>query len=210
MLDDIIKSNSNLDLSSNNDQDHLNNIINDLKKIKDEGKVLFKQNNIEEAKNIFLKGYNLLQGELSKLYIDYSHEEKIKEIFGLYRKILSKIALCFYNQGKVEDAIIYDLKTIELEPKNGKSLIRLFNSYSKLNKCRQAVFYGELFLDLDDKILNKYASEKVKIHAEKVKLSKIQKKTYRENVIIFFGSVLIIILAILLFYKKNNNNISLA
>ncbi len=204
MLD--TKSKSDLDSSLKNELNYLINIINDLKKIKEEGNVLYKNNKLEEAKNIFLKGYNLFQQELNKIEKIYSNEDKINELYILYKKILSKIAKCFYKQEKYKNSIIYDLKIIELEPKNSKSLVRLFYSYSKLNKCQQAIYYGEIILGFNDDIKNKYVDISKNINEEKIKLSKIKRSTYIKNLFIFFGSVLIIFISILLFYIFKNCN----
>ena len=197
------KIGSNLDSSSKSKEEKVINILSELKKTKDEGNVLYENNNLEEAKNVFLKGYNLFHEEIS--VINNSHSEDImNEIYIEYKKILSKLAKCHYKQEKYEDSIIYDLKLIELEPKNCKSLARLFYSYSKLNKCQQAIFYGEIIMDLSDDGKNKFVDISKKVIEEKNKLSKIQEKTFLTHIFIVFGSVTAIILAIFLFYILRN------
>ena len=197
------KIGSNLDSSSKSKEEKVINILSELKKTKDEGNVLYENNNLEEAKNVFLKGYNLFHEEIS--VINNSHSEDImNEIYIEYKKILSKLAKCYYKQEKYEDSIIYDLKLIELEPKNCKSLARLFYSYSKLNKCQQAIFYGEIIMDLSDDGKNKFVDISKKVIEEKNKLSKIQEKTFLTHIFIVFGSVTAIILAIFLFYILRN------
>jgi tetratricopeptide (TPR) repeat protein len=198
------KIGSNLDSVTKSKQDNIINILSELKKIKDEGNVLYENNNLEEAKNVFLNGYNLFHKEIK--VIDNANLENImNEIFIEYKKILSKLAKCYYKQEKYEDSIIYDLKLIELEPKNCKSLVRLFYSYSKLNKCQQAIFYGEIIMDLSDDGKNKFMDISKKVIEEKNKLSKIQEKEFLKHIFIAFGSVTVIILAAFLFYILKNN-----
>ena len=198
------KIGSNLDSFTKSKQENIINILSELKKIKDEGNVLYENNKLEEAKNVFLKGYNLFQKEIS--VIDNANLENImNEIFIEHKKILSKLAKCDYKQEKYEDSIIYDLKLIELEPKNCKSLARLFYSYSKLNKCQQAIFYGEIIMDLSDDGKNKFVDISKKVIEEKNKLSKIQEKEFLKHIFIAFGSVTVIILAAFLFYILKNN-----
>ena len=198
------KIGSNLDSVTKSKQDNIINILSELKKIKDEGNVLYENNNLEEAKNVFLNGYNLFHKEIK--VIDNANLENImNEIFIEYKKILSKLAKCYYKQEKYEDSIIYDLKLIELEPKNCKSLARLFYSYSKLNKCQQAIFYGEIIMDLSDDGKNKFVDISKKVIEEKNKLSKIQEKEFLKHIFIAFGSVIVIILAVFLFYILKNN-----
>jgi tetratricopeptide (TPR) repeat protein len=195
---------SNLDSVTKSKQDNIINILSELKKIKDEGNVLYENNNLEEAKNVFLNGYNLFHKEIK--VIDNANLENImNEIFIEYKKILSKLAKCYYKQEKYEDSIIYDLKLIELEPKNCKSLVRLFYSYSKLNKCQQAIFYGEIIMDLSDDGKNKFMDISKKVIEEKNKLSKIQEKEFLKHIFIAFGSVTVVILAAFLFYILKNN-----
>jgi tetratricopeptide (TPR) repeat protein len=198
------KIGSNLDSVTKSKQDNIINILSELKKIKDEGNVLYENNNLEEAKNVFLNGYNLFHKEIK--VIDNANLENImNEIFIEYKKILSKLANCYYKQEKYEDSIIYDLKLIELEPKNCKSLARLFYSYSKLNKCQQAIFYGEIIMDLSDDGKNKFMDISKKVIEEKNKLSKIQEKEFLKHIFIAFGSVTVVILAAFLFYILKNN-----
>ena len=201
------KIGTNLDSFTKSKQDNIINILSELKKIKDEGNVLYENNNLEEAKNVFLNGYNLFHKEIN--VINNTHLESIiNEIFIEYKKILSKLAKCYYKQEKYEDSIIYDLKLIELEPKNCKSLARLFYSYSKLNKCQQAIFYGEIIMDLSDDGKNKFMDISKKVIEEKNKLSKIQEKEFLKHIFIAFGSVTVFILAAFLFYILKNNSMS--
>ena len=194
-------------LEKEHNKDYIINLINELKTIKIEADSLYQNNKIEESKNKFLEAYNLYEKESSKVINEYYEDNNINELNNIYKNILSNLALCYYNQNDYKDAIIYDLKFIALEPKNVDCIIRLFYSYSKLNKYLQAVFFGDVFLDLEYEIKNKVEDISPKIIEEKKKLKKFQENYVRKNLLKLFGSILIIILPIILFYlfKKNNN-----
>ena len=148
----------------------------DLTKSKDEGNSLYKEKKIEEAKHIFKEGYEKFERDYPKLNEDSMSNEENKEILLLGKKILSNLALCFYKQGKYSEAIEYDRKLLQSYPKFGKSIVRLFNCYSKLNKIQQAVYYGELFLELDQETRNKFKGTQDKVKKEQLKLKEIQKE----------------------------------
>ena len=194
-------------LEKEHNKDYIINLIIELKTIKNEADSLYQNNKIEESKNKFLEAYNLYEKESSKVINEYYEDNNINELNNIYKNILSNLALCYYNQNDYKDAIIYDLKFIALEPKNVDCIIRLFYSYSKLNKYLQAVFFGDVFLDLEYEIKNKVEDISPKIIEEKKKLKKFQENYVRKNLLKLFGSILIIILPIILFYlfKKNNN-----
>ena len=184
-----------------NKQDYLINLINELTVINNEASLLLQNNKIEESQNKFLEAYNLFQKESPKIYNEYYEDKNIDQLNYIYTSILSNLASSFYNQEKYNDAIIYDLKIIALEPKNVDCIIRLFNSYSKLNKCMQAVFYGDAFLELEKEIKNKVEDITPKIMEEKLKLKNIQDNLVRKNILKqLLSSLLIILLAIILFY----------
>lgn len=148
----------------------------DLTKSKDEGNALYKESKIEEAKDKFKEGYKKFERDYPKLNEDSMSNEENKEILLLGKKILSNLALCFYKQGKYSEAIEYDRKLLQSYPKFGKSIVRLFNCYSKLNKIQQAVYYGELFLELDQETRNKFKGTQDKVKKEQLKLKEIQKE----------------------------------
>lgn len=195
-LNNVIASNIHTSSSKEQINIDLDNLLNELSKLKNEATLLYKNNKIEEAINKYIEIYKILKKELPKIHIDYSYSYKYDEIMLLYRKILSKLALCYYIEGNYTEAIKYDLKVITLEPKNVKSIVRLFNSYSKNNKCLQAVYYGKLFKDLDIDLKNKFKGMDKIIEEEEIKLKKMQEC----NIIKYFISLLIFFLAILLYY----------
>ena len=189
-------------------KDNLINLIDELNKIKNEANISYKNKQVEEAKSKYLEAYNLFEKELSELNNEnYNNDKNINELNIIYKDILFNLALCYFSLNNYKDAIIYDLKFIALEPKNVDCIIRLFYSYSKLNKCMQAVFYGNAYLELEDDIKNKAEDISSKILEEKKKLKKFQENFVRKNLLKLFGSILIILLAIILFYifKKNND-----
>ena len=181
-------------------KDYLINLINEFKKLNNEANLLYKDNKIEESKNKFLEAYNLFEKESTKINNEYYEDKNINELNIIYKNILSNLALCYYSQKKYNDAIIYDLKLIALEPKNVDCIIRLFYSYSKLDKYSQAVFFGDVFLELEDEIKNKVEDISPKIMEEKTKLKKYQENYIRKNILRLFGSIIVILLSIILFY----------
>ena len=192
---------SNASSGENNNVD-FSNLISDLTKIKDEGNALYKQKKLDEAKQKFTEGVELFKKESPSVNKERGNNEQCKEVLILYKKILSNLALCYYKQNNFEKAIEYDLKNIEDNPKFGKSIVRLFNSYSKLNKIQQAVYYGDLFLELDHETRDKFKGTQQKVQNEKNRLKEIQKKE-KEKIKKDFAKygipALILLLAILMF-----------
>ena len=183
-------------------------LISDLTKIKDEGNALYKKKNLEEAEKKYEEGIILFAKESPLINKERGINEQCKEVLILYQKILSNMALSFYKRGNYEKAIEYDLKIIENFPKFGKSIVRLFNSYSKLGKNQQAVYYGDLFLELDQETRDKFKGTQDKVKDEKQRLKEIQ-KAERDKIKKEFAKysvpALILLLAILTFllFKKN-------
>ena len=183
-------------------------LMEELKDLNQEGNTLFKQSKLEEAKNIFLQGDEKFEKESKKLYKLYTNNDQVDQILSLYKYFLSKIAECHFKQKNYKKAIIYDLKLICLEPKNYEAIYRLFNSYSKIEKTQQAVYYGEIFLDFDENIKNKFKNAENEIEKEKLKLKHIQR--YRKNTFNYFLINIILILVasyimFLFFYRKKNS-----
>ena len=191
-------------------------LISELTKIKDEGNILYRKKKIDEAKDKFKEGVEKFETENSLINKDSVNNEKYKEVLLLYKKILSNLALCYYKQGKYKEAIDYDLKLIALYPKFGKSIVRLIKSYSKLNLTQQSVYYGDLFLDLEQETRDKFKDTQKVIQEEKKKLKNIQKEEKAKTkknlnyVKYLFLPILVLILAILIFvFLKNNKGSNL-
>ena len=189
---------------NNEDSDKIefSNLISELTKIKDEGNSLYKGKNLEEAKNKYNEGIEIFGKNKTLINKERGNNDQCKEVLLLYQKILSNYALCFYKQEDYKNAIKYDLELLEYNPKFGKSIVRLFNSYSKINKIQQAVFYGDLFLELDQEARNKFKGTQNKVIEEKKKLKKNQEeeeKKIKKEFIKYGVPVLILLLGILIF-----------
>ena len=201
-LNEVITSETNLS-ESNPRKTDFSNLISELTNIKNEGNSLYKLKKIEEATNKFKEGYEKYLNELSLINKERENNEQCKEVLILTKKILSNLALCYYKQEKYEEAIKYDLKILAEHPKFGKSIVRLFNSYSKVNKIQQAVFYGNLFLELDQETRDKFKGTQTKIQNEKEKfkiLEKKEKDKIQKEFAVLVIPCLILLLAILIFF----------
>ena len=148
--------------------DNTSDLLDELIEYKEQGNKLYKENKIEEAKLKFKEGYEKYERESPDLRKNFSNSPKFKEIEIESNKILSNLALCYYKQGKYTEAIEYDLKLFNKSPKFGKSIVRLFKSYSKLNKIQQAVYYGEVFLELDQETRNKFKGTQDKVKGQQL------------------------------------------
>ena len=203
ILPDKISPNSNSQPNKEKLESELSILINDLTKIKEEGNDLYKKNQKEEALKIFLKGYKLYHDKSKTIYNDYFFCSRFNELSIVIKKILSNIALCYYKQENYRQAIIYDLEIIALEPRYGRSIVRLLKSYSKINKIQQSVYYGNIFMNLDKDTRNKFKDMPQIIEQEKIKLKNIQeaeKNKANKDLILFFGSFLTIFMGVLIFY----------
>ena len=178
-------------------------LINELSQINQDGDSLLKELKFEEAKIKYLQGYNKVENETEKSDILYTINPQLEEILSKYKIFLSKIAECFYKQKDYKNTIVYDLKLISLEPKDPKSIIRLFYSYSKLEKYQQAAYYGELFTELDKNTQEKFEDVQKDIDNEKDKLNYIfNKNNNRINVILFNFILISIILSLTIVFFK--------
>ena len=172
------------------------NLLNELTSTVEQADLSYKNNNLEDAKNKFIDVYKKIESEFPHINAEYGYIEKYKKLFSLYQKALSNIALFNFMQKNYKEAIIYDLKLIIIAPKNDECIVRLFKSYSKINKISQAVFYGGLFMELDKEIKDKYTGLEKYIEEE---LKKIHQSQVSKNIIIF-SFLLMIPLSVLLFY----------
>ena len=190
---------NNNNTSSDNKKD-FSYLISELTKIKNEGNSLYKQKKLEEAKKTYENGLEKLKEELSLIHKEIGKNEQCKHALILYKKILSNIALCYYKQENYEKSIEYDLKIIQEDPKFGKSIVRLFISYSKINKITQAIFYGDLFLELDQATRDKFKDFEKKIQDEKQKIIQKKEKANIKKQFVKYGvPMLVLLLAILIF-----------
>ena len=196
-------------MEEKSDKTDFSNLISELTKIKDEGNSLYKEKKIEEAKNKFKEGNDKFEKESSLVNREKENNEQCKDVLLLLKKILSNLALCYYKQGKYKESIEYDLKIIANYPKFGKSIVRLFNAYLRLNNLQQAVYYGDLFLELDQETRDKFKGTQTKVQNEKIKLKKIQKEEkekIKKDFVKFTVPGLVLLLGILFFllFRKSN------
>ena len=196
-------------MEEKSDKIDFSNLISELTKIKDEGNSLYKEKKIEEAKNKFKEGNDKFEKESSLVNKEKENNEQCKDVLLLLKKILSNLALCYYKQGKYKESIEYDLKIIANYPKFGKSIVRLFNAYLRLNNLQQAVYYGDLFLELDQETRDKFKGTQTKVQNEKIKLKKIQKEEkekIKKDFVKFTVPGLVLLLGILFFllFRKSN------
>lgn len=201
-----MKENNNIEIQK--EAPNCSELIKELTKYKEEGCALYKEKKIEEAKAKFKEGFDKFEKESAKISKESSNNEEYKEIIILGKKLLSNLALCYYKQGKYAEAIDYDIKLLTIHPKFGKSIVRLFNSYSRLNKIQQAVYYGEIFLEWDQETRDKFKGTQDKVKREQLKLKNIQ-KAEKDKIKKDFGKyvlpIVILCLAVLgfmLFRKK--------
>ena len=214
---DKSKSNENISTSSESSDKGLSSLkvlpnvdfaglIDELTELNSEGNTLMKQSKLEEAKEKFFKGNEKFEKVADKVYNLFTNNDKTDQILALYKTLLSRIAQCFFEQKKYKDSIEFDLKLICLEPKSAEAIYRLFNSYSKINKCQQAVYYGDLFLELDEKQQKSFKNAKNEIEKEKRRLVNIQRRKDWTNIIMFnFILIFVVFLMIKLFFVKNKN-----
>ena len=183
-------------------------LMTDLNMLNSEGNSLMKQSKLEEAKTKFIQGHEKFELAADKIYSLYTNNEKVDQILALYKILLSKIAECFYEQKKYKEAIEFDLKLICLEPKNSEAIYRLFNSYSKIEKSQQAVYYGDVYLELEANNKNKFENAKEEIEKEKKKLILIQNSRKNRIKIILFNFILMMVIVSImkLFFNMNKNN----
>ena len=201
-----MKENNNIEIQK--EAPNCAELIKELTKYKEEGCALYKEKKIEEAKAKFKEGFDKFEKESAKISKESSNNEEYKEIIILGKKLLSNLALCYYKQGKYAEAIDYDIKLLTIHPKFGKSIVRLFNSYSRLNKIQQAVYYGEIFLEWDQETRDKFKGTQDKVKREQLKLKNIQ-KAEKDKIKKDFGKyvlpIVVLCLAVLgfmLFRKK--------
>ena len=175
----------------------------ELTELNQEGNSFIKQSKLEEAKDSYLKGKEKFENVAEKIYNLHTNNDQVDQILALYKVILSKIAECFYNEKKYEDAIVYDLKLICLEPKNGETIFRLFKSYSNIGKTQQSIFYGELLCQLDDDEQDKFKNIKSDLEKEKRKLIQIQNV---KNITNYIPICIIFVLSIVFFLRLKMSN----
>ena len=194
-----------LTFCKNQPNSDFSDIITELTELEQEGTKLLKQSKLDDAKDKFMKGHNKFETISEKIYNYLTDNDQVEQVLSLHKFSLSKIAECYFEQKNYKEAIVYDLKLICLDPKNYEAIYRLFYSYSKINKCQQAVYYGDIFLDFDEETKNKFKNATEEIEKEKIKL-----KNYGKNSInkMLFNFILILVLfsLVMLFFHRSKSN----
>ena len=165
-------------MASSSSEIDLSQLISELTKIKEEGNALYKQKKIDEAKKVFSKGVTLFEEKSSSFNKELENNEQYKE------------------------AIDYDLKLLATFPKFGKSIVRLIKSYSKLNLIPQSIYYGDLFLELDQETRDKFKGTQDEVQEEKKKLKdkkKAEMEKITKEITKYSIPIIVLFLAILIF-----------
>ena len=179
-------------------------LIDEITNINKRGNLSFKESKLDSAQEELSKGYEIFQKESEKLYNLYIDHPQFDQILSLFKINLSLIAKTFFEQKDYNNAILYDLKVICLEPKDEESIIRLFKSYSKINKAQQAVYYGDLFMGMDIATQDKFKDVLQDIQKEKIKLEKLQNMWKNRIKLILFNMItfLIIYFVAMFFFRS--------
>jgi tetratricopeptide (TPR) repeat protein len=194
-----------LTFCKNQPNSDFSDIITELTELEQEGTKLLKQSKLDDAKDKFMKGHNKFETISEKIYNYLTDNDQVEQVLSLHKFSLSKIAECYFEQKNYKEAIVYDLKLICLDPKNYEAIYRLFYSYSKINKCQQAVYYGDIFLDFDEETKNKFKNATEEIEKEKIKLKNYGKNSINKMV---FNFILILVLfsLVMLFFHRSKSN----
>jgi len=127
--------------------------INDLKK---EGNGLYKNGSLEEAITKYKTAYEKLEKEIPKIDRERDYNPQSSELFTLFIQISQNLSLCYFKTEKYEESIQLDSKIIARDRHYDKSYCRLFQSYLKLDKKAQAVYFGNILLNFDEETKKKY------------------------------------------------------
>ena len=127
--------------------------INDLKK---EGNGLYKNGSLEEAITKYKTAYEKLEKEIPKIDRERDYNPQSSELFTLLIQISQNLSLCYFKTEKYEESIQLDSKIIARDRHYDKSYCRLFQSYLKLDKKAQAVYFGNILLNFDEETKKKY------------------------------------------------------
>ena len=127
--------------------------INDLKK---EGNGLYKNGSLEEAITKYKTAYEKLEKEIPKIDRERDYNPQSSELFTLFIQISQNLSLCYFKTEKYEESIKLDSQIIARDKHYDKSYCRLFQSYLKLDKKAQAVYFGNILLNFDEETKKKY------------------------------------------------------
>ena len=194
-----------LTFSKSQPNSDFSDIITELTELEQEGTKLLKQSKLDDAKDKFMKGHDKFETISEKIYNLLTDNDQVEQVLSLHKFSLSKIAQCYFEQKNYKEAIVYDLKLICLDPKNAEAIYRLFYSYSKIDKCQQAVYYGDIFLDFDEETKNKFKNATEEIQKEKIKLKSYGKNSINKMMFIFILLPVLFSLVMLFFHRSKSN-----
>ena len=194
-----------LTFCKNQPNSDFSDIITELTELEQEGTKLLKQSKLDDAKDKFMKGHDKFETISEKIYNLLTDNDQVEQVLSLHKFSLSKIAECYFGQKNYKEAIVYDLKLICLDPKNAEAIYRLFYSYSKIDKCQQAVYYGDIFLDFDEETKNKFKNATEEIQKEKIKLKSYGKNSINKMMFIFILLLVLFSLVMLFFHRSKSN-----
>ena len=194
-----------LTFCKNQPNSDFSDIITELTELEQDGTKLLKQSKLDDAKDKFMKGHDKFETISEKIYNLLTDNDQVEQVLSLHKFSLSKIAECYFEQKNYKEAIVYDLKLICLDPKNAEAIYRLFYSYSKIDKCQQAVYYGDIFLDFDEETKNKFKNATEEIQKEKIKLKSYGKNSINKMMFIFILLLVLFSLVMLFFHRTKSN-----
>ena len=201
--------------NNNNNGIHLKKILKELNEINMSGENLFNKKLYDEAISKYEEGYEKIKEELSEINRDRTaaYQIEIQYFMSLSIKLMSNLSLAYIQKDKYKESIKLDNKIISLDPKYDKSYERLFNSYLKMNRRVEAVFFGDILIknfsnDVREKykeVIPKIENEKKKMEAE-YEIEKVKKKAEaRKNFLKVAIPLFVILISVIYirYFKKN-------
>ena len=146
-------------IKENSNDNHLKELIKQLKEIELAGNEFYKKKLYDDAINKYKEGYEIINKELLEVNRNrmLAYHPEIQEFISLSKHIMSNLSLSYLKKEKYEESIQIDKKIFSLDPKYDKSYARLFNSYLKLNKKAEAVFFGDILIkNFNNEVKEKY------------------------------------------------------
>ena len=201
-------------IKENSNDNHLKELIKQLKEIELAGNEFYKKKLYDNAINKYKEGYEIINKELLEVNRNrmLAYHPEIQEFISLSKHIMSNLSLSYLKKEKYEESIQIDKKIFSLDPKYDKSYARLFNSYLKLNKKAEAVFFGDILIkNFNNEVKEKYKDlipiiekEKKNMEIEYEIEKENKKKEARKNFLKFFIPFIILIISYVYFrfFKK--------
>ena len=131
-------------------------LINEINKKKDEGNEEFKKGSIEGALSKYKEAYEKLEKEWPNIDKERDYNPQSSELLTLLIKLSQNLSLCYFKLENYEESIKLDQQIIARDKNYDKSYARLFQSYLKLGKKQQAVYFGIFLLGFDEETKKKY------------------------------------------------------